>query len=243
MNKLFLLLLIPFLLQAQLVDEHFESGTIPGDWSITVGADWIIVTDPALEGMYSLQGDTAAATDGVVTISFDAVDELWLFFIIQVNYTGADLLFRVSNGGTSYSSVVVNYVTVPDRFRILEYSGIPYGSYYTGSGSILGILHHYKKGTGANAISQLWEGPLNTDGSWTKPLNPDINGTTGAGTVDINNIKLIQHKAAGPVFNVWDAIIISTTEIGDYSPPNAPDTYYNLGIISRIKTIRTIKKK
>lgn len=192
-----------------LIEDNLEyldaSAATTGGWVQAGTPTWAYATAPApLQGSYSLQINASA---DAATHSFTAQSDVWAYYLFSTS-NAANTSMRVyfldaadaaqaeasansatywranSGGGTNANSTVGDVVT-DTKYH---------------------IWLHYVKGTGANAILEIY---ASTDGI---KGTVKANRTSGTSTGDAAKIRL---NLSTSTLCIFDRVIVSSTEIGD----------------------------
>ena len=187
-----------------IVDEEFETGSIPSGWSAGNTVTWNYATSPApLFGSYSVY---PADSTSYAIASFTAANEIYVTFAMQ--QSGADInleVLRLYNGTTSLGNTLIGS---DGSLRSIATGGT---SSNGGAADLAYVTTTYIKtrfitnGT-SNTTVTTWS---SLDG-YTWVLESSC--TNGTGTLPVDVIKLRGGSGSSRVF---DRVKISTTDIDD----------------------------
>lgn len=211
--KFLIILLLPVLLFGQIIDEGFEGTGLPTGWTTEQQSpdyDW--TTNP-LEQTQSLY--LSSDNSDVTYMSLGSTySEFYMFFIVK--FSDASPLAAISL--VVYSSDAtpkkVIYLWTSSKIRI----GGSYSTTVLADNTTYYIWLYEKTGSGSDGIYKLW---ISTTG--TKPGSPEINITNDNLIGTLNRIKMSNVNTSGSNITI-DRVIVSTTEIGNYTPPTEPST-------------------
>lgn len=184
--------------------QDFEGTGAPSGWSDTGGGavDYDYAT--ALEGSQSLRFNTTTGSGATYSLA-SAYDTLYVYFILRPNVlTNFAYIFNIQTDG--YTDLARIRTDGSGGFRVTANNESSSG----GSWSVGNTYHmwfQYTKGTGADAIANLW---VSTNA--TKPGSPTVSITTGNSTDQGQRIRFGPSYGTNDV--VYDKLLVSTNSIG-----------------------------
>lgn len=184
-----------------LVSEDFEGTGVPSGWTDTGSNNWDYSTSPApLVGSQSLQNSADCYVD------FTGQSAVWVYFTYYCPSTIAATNPWVSLQTSGGVDVAYLRSLNSGDLRGLAVTTLQTASAVETINQQYHIWLHYVKGTGANAVFQMYI--ATTD---TRPGSPSVNISTGDATSDVARFRLFKRNVNSTIF---DKIRISTSEIG-----------------------------
>ncbi len=190
-----------------LAEADFEDGQ-PDGWTNYNGnngsSDWAYASSPApLRGSFSYK--LAAGNVALSSPAFAPQDEVWVFATVY-GPDGTQVICLASGGGDNFMFFAPWYGTDLLYFSAehgyIGDTGVPL------AGNTLTYLWiHYVKGTGANAILEIYSSPTPT-----RPASPQYTKTNGAWTQQVDRVRF-GNSGSGDT-RIFDYIRISAEEIG-----------------------------
>lgn len=183
-----------------LVNEEFETGGTPTNWTALIGAPFGFT--PALVGSYSIN---VSSSKTAKSHTFTATGDVYAAALIQQN----------SGAPADYPKYIVFMSAVPAN---LAYVGsapnlkITADDSFSAAAAIVAdtplyIKVRYQKGTGTNAITTVWTSSTGAAGTWTQKAQK----TNGTHTADAVAVKFTSTEATNTA--TVDSVRVSNSDI------------------------------
>ncbi len=197
-----------------LVNQNFEGTGYDNSetWTETAVGGSVVnedFTDVVLAGSQSLRVYAAGQWDATGTkTSFAAQSEVWAFFEIQMVWEST--VWVLAHLQNSDSDMAYLYRKTATVMEIVCGGATAEATFSTSSGIPYFCWLHYTKGTGANALLDVYLATTST-----RPGSPTASITTGTSTNDVNMIRFNSHSTTTGTEFLLDRVLVDDAAIGN----------------------------